>query len=365
MQISQRNSRHSLYGWSLLILFIFPSVVLSESNYSNKDFSVRLPPAFVRFTEVSALGGETVANRFSSAVNPASLGWTSLPSRYGILVSPYYSFLSFEEGMQLNLFGESMTWDTRSWGVIQPTLSQVRTNNVTAQDDLTFDYQVDVGQLQWGKRFGNYAIGADFNFARATVKRNGPLLSQIPGFPQMMPVNVDTETSADSYRGRLGGLYQPAEKWLLGMIVEYGWQPYRLKTTTQISLPFLPVPIRQTTETNGNQQQYILRPGLSYEYAKGSTIFLDYQLGNFDSDRDNLINHRFNAGIEHRFLEWLFVRFSPSIDLQGNVGVSFGLSAFLSKWCSIEAAYQYNMYPEIEKEFGRAQTIQSVLAFWF
>jgi hypothetical protein len=23
------------------------------------------------------------------------------------------------------------------------------------------------------------------------------------------------------------------------------------------------------------------------------------------------------------------------------------------------------MYPEIEKEFGRAQTIQSVLAFWF
>ena len=41
------------------------------SNYSDKHFSVRLPPAFIRFTEVSALGGETVANRFSSAINPA------------------------------------------------------------------------------------------------------------------------------------------------------------------------------------------------------------------------------------------------------------------------------------------------------
>ncbi len=365
MQISQGNFRYSLPVFSLLVLIIFPYIVLSAGDYSNYDFSVRLPAASLQFTEISSLGGETVANRFSSAVNPASLDWTSLPSENGILVSPYYSFLNFQAGMQLNLFGESMTWDTRSWGVIQPTLSQVRTNNAIARDGLTFDYPVDVGQVQWGKRFGNYALGVDLNFAQATVKRNGTLLSQIPGFPQMMPVNVATETSADSYRVRIGGLYQPAEKWLLGMILEYGWQPYHSTTTAQISLPSLPSPINQTIEANGNQQQYILRPGLSYEYAKGSTIFLDYQLGIFNSDQDNLVIHRFNAGIEHRLLEWLFVRFSPSIDLEENVGVSFGLSAFLSKWCCIQAAYQYNMLPEIEPEFGRAQTIQCVLAFWF
>lgn len=365
MQMSTGNFRYNLYVLSLLFLIIFPSIVLSASDYSNRDFSVRLPPAFVRFTEISVMGGETVANRFSSAVNPASLGWTSLPSKNGIVVSPYYSFLNFQEGMHLDLFGESMTWDTRSWGVIQPTLSQVRSNNATARDGLTFDYQVDVGQVQWGKRFGNYALGADLNFARANVRRQGTLLSQIPGLPQMIPVDVDTETSADSYRGRIGGLYQPTEKWLLGMILEYGCQSYRSKTTTQMSLPFLPFPVRQTTEAKGNQQQYVLRPGLSYEYAKGSTIFVDYQLGIFNSDKDELVNHRFNTGIEHRLLEWLFVRFSPSVDLQGNVGVSVGLSAFLSKWCSIEAAYQYNMLPEIEHEFGRAQTIQSVLVFWF
>jgi hypothetical protein len=363
--MSKENFRYNLLVWSFLVLITFPSLALSARDYSDKDFSVRLPPAFVRFTEISVIGGETVANRFSSAVNPASLSWTSLPGKNGIVVSPYYSFLTFQEGMQLNLFGESLTWDTGSWGVIQPTLSQIRSNNATATDGLTFDYKVDVGQVQWGKRFGNYALGADLNYARANVRRQGTLLSQIPGLPMMIPVNVDTESSADSYRGRIGGLYQPAEKWLLGMILEYGFQPNRSKTTTQMTLPLMPSPVSQTTETNGNQQQYIFRPGVSYEYAKGSTLFADYQLGYYKSDQDNLNNHRFNAGIEHRLLEWLFVRFSPSIDLQGNVGVSVGLSAFLAKWCSLEAAYQYNMLPEIEHEFGRVQTIQTVLAFWF
>ncbi len=357
--------RFSLFVLSILVLFIFPSLALSARDYSDKDFSVRLPAAFIRFTEISVMGGETVANRFSSAVNPASLGWTPLPGKNGIVVAPYYSFLNFENGMHLNLFGESMTWDTRSWGTIQPTLSQVRTNNTTARDGLTFDYQVDVAKIQWGKRFGNWAFGADINYAGADVERKGTLMTQIPGLPMMVPVDVDTKTSADSYRGRIGGLFQPAEKWLLGMILEFGSQSYHSNTTTQTSLPPMPTPIQQTAEGKGNLQEYIFRPGFSYELSKRSNIFLDYQLGIFNSNKDTLVDHRLSTGIEHRLLEWLFVRFSPSIDLEGNVGLSVGLSAFLAKWCSIQAAYQYNMIPELEPEFGRVQTIQSVLAFWF
>ena len=365
MPMPPKKFRYGLVVLSFLVLIIFPSFALSERDYSDKDFSVRLPAAFLRFTEISVIGGETVANRFSSAVNPASLGWTPLPGKTGIVVSPYYSFLNFQEGMQLNLFGESMTWDTRSWGAIQPTLSQVRTNNTTARDGLTFDYQVDVAKVQWGKRFGNWALGADINYARANVERKGSRMSQVPGLPMLLPVNVETETSADSYRGRIGGLYQPIEKWLLGMIFEFGSQYYHSKITTQMSLPLLPTPVVQTTEDNGNQQHYVLRPGFSYELSKGSTLFMDYHLGIFNSAKDTLVNHRINAGIEHRLLEWLFVRFTPSIDWQGNVGVSVGLSAFLAKWCSLQAAYQYNMIPEFEPEFGRVQTIQTVLAFWF
>jgi hypothetical protein len=365
MQISMGNFRSSLFLLALLVLILFPSIVLYASDYSNNDFSVRLPPAFLRFTEVSTMGGETAANRFSSAVNPASLNWTTLPGKNGIVASPYYSFLNFQAGMNLNLFGESMTWDSQSWGVFQPTLSQIRTNNTTARDGLTFDYQVNVGQVQWGKRFGNYSLGADLNFARADISRKGTLMSQIPGLPMMIPVDVDTKTSANSYRGRIGGLYLPTEKLLLGMILEYGFQPYLTKTTTRTNLPLLPFPVLQNTETSGTQQHFILRPGLSYEYAKRSTLYLDYQMGIFKSDRDNMTDHRFNTGIEHNLFQWLFARLGTSFDLKGNFGISAGLGAYLAKWCSIQLAYQYNMLPEIEPEFGQAQTIQSALVFFF
>ncbi len=58
MQMSTENFRHTLYVLSLLVIIFFPSTVFSSSDYCSKDFSIRLPPAFVRFTEISVLSGE-------------------------------------------------------------------------------------------------------------------------------------------------------------------------------------------------------------------------------------------------------------------------------------------------------------------
>lgn len=74
---------------------LWPLGAAAQSSYSDKDFSVRLPPAFLRFTEVSTMGGETVANRYSSASNPASAGWIAPPGDLGIMAVPYYSAIRF------------------------------------------------------------------------------------------------------------------------------------------------------------------------------------------------------------------------------------------------------------------------------
>ena len=340
-----------------------PCAMAGGSDYGDKDFSVRLPPAFVRFTEVSTLGGETVANRYSSASNPASAGWLSWPSKYGLIAAPYYSQINFDSGMRLHLYGQSVTWDSGQWGVFQPTLSQIRTDHTRDRQGMTFDYSVDTAQLQWGKRYGNLGVGADFNFARARIERNGVVTQNVMG--QAVPARVDTDSTAESYRWRLGGLWQPADKWLTGLIFEYGFQPFRSKSRVTIPMPEGMPAVTKTIQNDGTQQQYILRPGVSYEYAKMSTIYVDYQYGNFISPRDHLISHRFNAGVDHRVFDWLMARVGPSIDVRGNVGISCGLSAFLSTWCSLNVGYQYNMLPEIEREFGRAQTIQAALAFRF
>ncbi len=344
----------------MLVLAACPLAASAQSDYSDKESGLRIASAFLRFTEVSTLGGETVANRTSSAINPASVAWYPLPGTLGVVVSPYFSTIMFDNGTNLYLTGESATWDTRAWGVFQPTLSQIRSNDATGRDGLSFDYDVDIEQLQWGKRFGNLAVGACFNYAHAQINRGATLMEKFG--PASIPVNVDSHSGADSYRWRFGALYQPAEKWLIGSIFEYGFQPYLSRT---IVTP-LPYPaMRSELDDDGLQQQFVFRPGVSYEYLPMCTVYADYQYGYFFNRDQALNSHLFTLGIEHRVLEWLFLRAGPTIDARGNIGFSCGASIFLAKWCSLEIGYQYNMLSELRPELGRANTIQAVLAIRF
>ena len=346
---------------ALVAIMCWPGAAQAGSAYGDKHFAVRLAPAFIRFTEVSALGGETVANRFSSAINPASAGWTEIPG-HGVVVAPYYSRIHFQNGTNLDLYGESITYDTKKYGTFQPTLSQIRSNEETHRLGLDFDYNVDTFQLQWGKRFGDFAVGATFNFSEASILQDGLVLAPVPGVG-LVPTFVRSHGEAESYRFRFGGLYQPAEKWLVGAVVEYGFAPWRSRTMTTIPVP--PAAITMSNHDSGTQQQFLFRPGVSYEYAERSTVYADYAVGAYIHQDGQLKSHRFSVGIDHQLLPFLFVRATGSMDVRGNAGLTCGLTAFFAEWGSIELGYQYNMLPELRPEFGRAQTIQAALSFRF
>jgi len=330
---------------SLILLLALPWVLplpaLAGNGYGDKDFAVRLPPAFLRFTEVSTMGGETVANRMSSAINPATTDWLKLPGKVGLVIAPYYSPISFDNGTCLQVIGESATIDAGALGVFQPVVSQIRSNGKAMRNGRKFDYQVDSYQLQWGRRVGTWAAGATFNFAAAEV-----IQTTAAGFR--------AKGVSESYRWRFGGLYEPAEKWLLGAIFEYGFQPYRSKT--RVPLPFgLPPMIMRD---RGTQHQFVFRPGVSYEYRELSSVFLDYQFGSFHNPEDYLQSHRFTTGVDHRLLKWLFVRGSVGLDVKGNVDLGCGFSVFPAEWCSLDFGYKYDALPELQKEFGRSDTFQ-------
>lgn len=327
----------------LLVVAVGPSAVQAGSDYSDKDFSVRMPPAFVRLREVTTFGGETAANRFSSAINPASADWTELPGRLGLVLSPYYSYIRFGEGNEVHVFGEAVTWDTGEYGVIRPVLNQIRTNEETLKDGRTFDFTVNTLDVLWAKRVGPVGLGFNFTFSDAEVVN------------KLGPLRV-AESHAESYRFRFGGLYEPAEQWLAGLVFEYGFVPTRVSALTPT--PMGPVP----TRSDDTQHQFILRPGVSYEYADLSTVFVDYQYGVYFNDDHTLNHHRFNAGVEHRLLKWLFVRLGGAVDARGNLSWSAGVGAHLSEYCSVDLGYQYDPLPELRPEFGRSQALQFVLA---
>jgi len=338
--------RSALWIMSVLIVVASSSAFADPSDYSDKDFGLRLASAFIRFTEVSASGGETVANRGSSSINPAAAGWTELPGELGLILAVYYSPIFFDAGTDVHVIGESLTYETEDWGTFQPAVSQIRSNRKTNLQGLDFDYSVDTVRFLWAKRFGEVGIGTEFCFSEAEVDLDfGPV-----------PVS---ESNAESYRFRLGGLYEPAEHWLAGLAIEYGFAPYR--ATAQVLGPFGPMEVRMT----GTQEQFVLRPGLSYEYTQYSSVYCDYQYGVFFSDRGTLNSHRFSGGVDHRLLEWLFVRGAASVDVRGNVSGTCGLGAYLSEWFSVDLAYQYDRFPELRPEFGRSDLLQLVFGARF
>jgi len=332
----------------LLAVVILPSAALAGSDFDDKGFGLRLPPAFIRFRQVTAMGGETAASRFSSAINPASADWSKVPGKYRLVIAPYYSAVIFSEGPRIDTTSQTLNWQSLTWGTFQPTLAQIRSNNETTRDKLDFDYTVDVYQVQWGKRVGDAAIGFNFNYSSVELKRR----TTVPFIGDINTVN----STSESYRFRVGGLYQPREKWLTGVAFEYGFAPYRSILTLPRGFGFV------QRKVKGVAHQFVLRPGVSYEYAERSTIYADYQLGAFVDGNNEFWLNRFFVGVEHAVTEWLCLRANGSMDHRGNLGGSVGIGAHVSEFCSFDFGYNYNMYPELGPEFGRSQGLQFILA---
>ncbi len=332
-------------GVALTFLLIGAGSVAAD-DYEDDDISLRMASAFIRFTEVSAFGGETVANRWSSAINPASADWTKLPQCRGLLVAPYWSRLNFDSGMELDIYGEAGAWDTRRAGTFVPTVSQLRSNDVPDRTGLGFDYETDTLQLMWGKRCGCWAVGAMANYNESTViQRAGAVEVR--------------RSEAETWRFRVGGLYEPRCKWMLGLVAEYGWSPYTYEAL--FPTPVGPVPI----SGDDTLRQHILRGGVSYEYKPLCSAFLDYQYASFESDAGTLSVHRVQGGVQHRVAEFLWLRGGLSTDHFGNVGGLVGLSAAFARWGQVHFGYQHNMHPDLVTDFGDAEVFQLTLRLDF
>jgi len=323
-----------------LLIAAAPVSAFAAKDYSDEDFGNRLASAFVRFTEVTVAGGNTSANRLSSAVNPAATDWTPIPSDHRLAIAPYYSSIGFGQGIDLHLAGESFTWQTGAPGAFQPTLSQIRSNKATTALGPEFDYNVDIFQLQWGKRLGNVGVGVAANVNKARVAN------------EIKPALI-SHSRAESYRFRAGALYEIADKLLAGLVLEHGFAPFRSRTTM-----FVPRVGFVMTKTTGVQRQEIVRPGLSYEYSPYSVVYVDYQYGRFHNRTGSLESHWFSSGVDQRLFDWLFVRGGVSADARGNVGVTCGLGAHLARCFSLDVGYHYNNLAEVRPEFGRNHTLQ-------
>lgn len=336
---------------SALLLAGLATPVLAR-GFKDESLTLRLPAALSRFAtygDVAGLGGASAGSKWSSSVNPASVAWESVPGDLHLAFSPQYSSLAFENGSRLDVCAEAFTWDLGELGVIQPSLAQVRSNTATTRQGLDFRMDMDYAQVQWARRFGDdWAFGANLNFAKSETRYD------------LGPLDLDvSESSGETYGFRLGTLHRPAPRLLAGLVFDYAFSPGRTTLFDFMGTGVGNVRLKDTTH------QYVLRPGVSYEYAKDSAVYADYQYGAFRDETGHLEVHRFYMGVDHRVRDWLFLRGGTAMDVRGNTAWAVGLGIYPSERVSIDVGYQQDMFPELEPEFGRSKTLTISVSITF
>jgi hypothetical protein len=326
----------------LSAFLVLPSLSSRADDLDSKDFSLRFPAALSRFSsygDVAGVGGASAGSKWSSSINPASLAWLGIPSRYKTEISPQYSQICFDNGAKLHVTTETLAVDWGDWGVFQPSIAQVWSNTSTTRQGLDFGYEMDYAQMQWAKRISkDWSLGGAFNFTKSKIDLDAG------------PFDV-ADSHSESYGFRAGALTRVTDKLLFGTVLDYAFSPGR---TTQFDFMHTGMGDVRTEDTT---HQFLLRPGVSYEYATDSSINFDYQFGSFFNDTGTLNVNRFYTGMDHRICKWLFARAGTNLDTEGNCAWTTGIGIYPTDWFTIDIGYQHNAFPEVKKEFGNAQLV--------
>ncbi len=324
--------------------------VSRAGGFDDKDLSLRLPAALSRFSpygDVAGAGGASAGSKWSSSINPAAVAWTPIPGDLNLSFSPQYARLHFHEDTDIHVAAEAMTWQTPDHGTFQPAFAQARSTRGRRRDGLDFRLDIDVFQLQWGRRVNeDFAFGANFNYARTNTELD-------------LPGHIDfADALGETYGWRFGVLGRICDKLLGGVVFDYAFSPSR----TTIFPVFGPGTGARIKDTG---HQYLLRPGLSYEYLPDSLVYADYQFGSFHDDTGRLQVHRFMVGVDHQLCDGFYVRSGVTIDGRGNTAWGAGLGIYPCDWFSLDVAYQSHMFPELEPDFGRSNTVVISLSVTF
>lgn len=341
--------------WRCMLLSAFSALFLRgqdafAGDFDSADFSLRFPAAVSRFStyaDVAGIGGASAARKLQSSINPAGVAWEPLPPDTRFTVSPQFSTVGFDQGTRLFVTVESLTIDTDRAGRILASVGQVRSNRATDRQGLGFAFDLDLGQIVWGKRFSDdWAAGFTFTYSQSNTAFG------------VGSINV-SKTDDRTFSGRAGVHYAVTEQLHVGLVLEQAAAPthtdvfdFRRTGTGTVHL---------TTTTN----QTLVRPGLAFEYAPKSSIFVDYQFGRFANDRGTLVVNRFFAGVAHQLLEGVFLRGGMAADVRGDVAFTAGIGLTPASTVSVDVGFQDNFFPELEPNFGRSRTVAASVSIAF
>ena len=344
--------RHSRSFLLLASLILAPFA--NAGGYDDVDFSLRLPAALSRFAgyaDVAAVGNSSAGSKWSTSVNPASSAFLPIATPLHLSLTPQFSTILFDEGTNLYVATESALWQSKSLGTFLPAAAQVRSNTDSTAQGPDFSFDADIFQLQWALRpTDNLALGLNLSYSSSTTEFS------------MYDMSL-AKTDSDGVTLRAGALYQFSPKIRAGLVADYG-VTLNDNTVMPIYAPNNSLGYPGSFSYKSTTEQVSIRPGISYEYAADSTVYVDYQMLLLsDTDTGHADFHRFSAGVDHQLVKGVFVRAGALVDTTGHFSWTCGAAVSPAKWISIDLAYQHDFFPELANELGQSQTLTLSLSF--
>ncbi|MEX0774772.1 MAG: outer membrane beta-barrel protein [Phycisphaeraceae bacterium] len=164
---------------------------------------------------------------------------------------------------------------------------------------------------------------------------------------------------------QLGVLYALNEQWSVGLTGGAGWA--WSDDVVSIFTPAPPFGAGTITLTTTNLTESVnIRGGVGYRPKEFLGIYADLQYLHFEDDDNGTADvARAFLGGEMFLPGPMALRVGTSLDTAGNASIGANIGYYGFKHVALELAYQYNAFPEINREFGHAHLVSFGLIFLF
>lgn len=313
----------------------------AADDADDQDFGLRFTAAlnrFARYPDVAALGGSGGGSPWSSSPNPASSGMNPSTGERGFGVSLPFSVVAFREGTRAHVGSISGSYDGKRAGVWQPSLVVVETNRAQTRDGLTFHWEAFGGEVQWGLKLTDAtSIGVDVSVLHSKIAQS---LADVPV----------SDSESTTWGARFGVLHKFPGSIHAGVALEVSAAP-----GTTVLHDFMHAgggDVKSDDTTWG----LTLRPGIYDKISEDLSAYADLQWVRFSSDAGTLRECRVSFGLDETVHEGIYVRGGAVVDDRGRIAPTFGIGIQPSVRLMFDLSWQYDLFPEIDREFGASHT---------
>jgi hypothetical protein len=334
---------------------------VNSGDFENKPVEFRINLALDRvstYTDTIARSA-SAAHPVASSVNPASDDYLrDPPFDFSAVATLGSNVVGFNSGAWVSGHSATGLYRLRDAGTISGTF--VRTDSYNALSRQNTDFSLRSNQLILGysqaidKNDKKYAYGASARLTQGDLNKDDELF----GFAR----KVDTNSLGGDFR--LGVLLPVTDNLLLGLLGGAGWTHSKIEGSVQFPPPpFGPGPVgtRQSITTRMRD----VRAGLGWQPSRNIGLYVDAQYVHLHNKFATFDVGRAYLGAEYFPMPALALRLGAAMDTEVQGTFSTGLGYYLIPNVPLELAYSYNAFPEVRREFGRANLLSLSIAFTF